>query len=64
MQRGKIRMMCNPIFVAVILFLNPLGAFGWMQEEFELFDLVEEVNRNFYEVMEVSKVGFHLFNWS
>ena len=30
--------------------------YGWDNEELELFDLVEEINENFYEVLGVAKV--------
>ena len=36
--------------VIVLLFLIP-AALAWDNEEMDLFDLVEEVNKNFYEVM-------------
>jgi len=29
---------------------------AWDNDELEIFDLVEEVNRNFYEVLEIDKV--------
>jgi len=30
---------------------------GWNNEDLELFDLVEEVNQNFYDVLGVSQVS-------
>ena len=35
----------------------------WDTDEFEIFDLVEEVNKNFYEVLEVSKVNLRFKNF-
>lgn len=29
---------------------------AWDQEEFEIFDLVEEINQNFYSVLKVEQV--------
>lgn len=30
---------------------------GWDTEELEIFDLVEEINKNFYEFMGISQVS-------
>lgn len=35
----------------------------WDTEELEMFDLVEEVNQNFYEVMGVGQVGKMMKVW-
>jgi len=34
-----------------------MGSFAWDSEEMDLFDLVEEVNQNFYEVMEIDSTA-------
>lgn len=34
---------------------------GWTQDELDLYDLVEEVNANFYDVLGVSQVFNHLY---
>lgn len=40
-----------------LLFLSHIWiAKGWDTDDLELFDLVEEVNRNFYEVLGVDQV--------
>lgn len=33
---------------------------AWDQEEFEIFDLVEEINENFYNILKIKQV-FHMF---
>ena len=41
---------------------GPIGrADAWDNAEFEMFDLVEEVNKNFYEVLGVSHVRKLIF---
>ena len=42
--------------VVLILSLIHTPCFSWDQEELDLFDLVEEIGENFYEVMEVRQV--------
>lgn len=39
------------VFVASVDFVS-----AWDQEEFEIFDLVEEINQNFYTVLKVEQV--------
>lgn len=34
------------------------NAYAWDQEEFEIFDLVEEINENFYSILKVNQVCF------
>ena len=41
---------CSVFSLTVLLFLSP-AALAWDSDEMDLFDLVEEVNKNFYEVM-------------
>lgn len=40
------------VFVASVDFVA-----AWDQEEFEIFDLVEEINQNFYNVLKVEQVS-------
>ena len=42
----------------VILRLTSTYVYGWNSEDLELFDLVEEVNENFYDVLGISQVSF------
>jgi DnaJ family protein C protein 1 len=42
------------IFTCLIALNLPPFAAGWDSDDFELFDLVEEINRNFYDVLGVS----------
>ena len=39
---------------SILLTIN--SVVGWDSEELELFDLVEEINENFYDVLGVAKV--------
>jgi len=41
------------ILLGLLMFVQ--GGMAWDSEEMDLFDLVEEVNRNFYEFMEISQ---------
>lgn len=41
---------------ALLVVLIAHGCEGWDQEELDLFDLVEEVEENFYEIMGVEQV--------
>lgn len=47
-------------FLAAFLF-NIGNVRAWDQEQLEIFDLVEEINANFYTVLKVNQVGFDLF---
>ena len=40
----------------IYLLLFP-AAFAWESEEMEVFDVVEEVNQNFYDLMQISQVS-------
>lgn len=43
--------------VHVLLFLSfSLGVYGWDDGDLEVFDVVEEVNSNFYELLGVKQV--------
>ena len=42
-------------YLSIFIFILP-SSHAWFQEELELFDLVEEVNQNFYELFGVPKV--------
>ena len=44
------------LFVFSLLLFAIKGTFCWDNQELELFDLVEEVNANFYEVLGVDQV--------
>lgn len=50
-------------FTVVLLFLIADSTFAWTHEELSVFDLVEEVNKNFYELFEVSPVCFVACNY-
>ncbi|KFB42563.1 AGAP000261-PA-like protein [Anopheles sinensis] len=43
--------------VAAICWTTPATAHGWGSEDMELFDLVEEVNENFYQLMNISQTA-------
>ena len=43
--------------------LSHVTVFAWDAVDFELFDLVEEVKTNFYDVLGVSQVGCFIFNF-
>ena len=43
--------------IRVLLIISSLpSCLCWSQEELDLFDLVEEINENFYDVLQVSQV--------
>jgi hypothetical protein len=49
-----------PARLGIILFISlcfVCQTSAWFQQELELFDLVEEVNENFYSVMQVTPVS-------
>lgn len=48
--------MVRLILLIASTFLLLSSAYCWDAEELELFDLAEEVNRNFYEVFGVEQV--------
>ena len=39
------------------LLILGIGAYAWDNDELEIFDLVEEVNSNFYGVLGIEKVS-------
>ncbi|XP_005108283.3 dnaJ homolog subfamily C member 1 [Aplysia californica] len=43
------------VFTLTLLATCVLSGFCWDSDDFELFDLVEEVNANFYEVLEIDQ---------
>lgn len=43
-------------FSILLLFCLIESSHSWDQSELEIFDLAEEVGRNFYDVLEVSQV--------
>ena len=46
------------IFLPLFIFCcDAIGVFAWSNEEFALYDLVEEVEDDFYTLFAVSKVG-------
>lgn len=44
-------------FAYVVLVVSCTTVHGWDTEELEIFDLVEEINKNFYEFMGISQVN-------
>lgn len=44
------------LYSAILLFLCFRLSLGWQEEELELFDLVEDIGENFYDLLEVSQV--------
>lgn len=44
-------------YLLVVLVVAASPSLAWDSAEMEMFDLVEEVNQNFYEVMDISQVG-------
>lgn len=47
----------NFAFIALFLFAVPNGITSWQSFEPDLFDLVEEVGKNFYDFFEISQVS-------
>ena len=43
----------------VVLLTRVLPGAGWTQDELDLFDLVEEVGENFYDLIGVDQVKFN-----
>jgi len=41
--------------LVILMMFMVVPSFAWDNEELDLFDLVEEVNRNFYDVMEIDQ---------
>ena len=46
-------------FVATVAVLSLVGnpCFCWDQEELDLFDLVEDIGMNFYDLMQIDQVS-------
>lgn len=44
------------LFCVLLVLLSIQGALCWDQDELDLFDLVEEVEENFYELLQVEQV--------
>lgn len=47
----------NLSLLAVLAAVLVDNASAWDQEEFEIFDLVEEINENFYSVLKIEQVN-------
>lgn len=47
---------------SVLIFITIIyGAAAWDDDDLEVFDVVEEVNQNFYELMGISQVVYYWF---
>lgn len=47
------------ILFGILYFLNVVGfSYAWDDDDLEVFDVVEEVNQNFYDVLGVTQVTF------
>ena len=44
------------MFYVLLVLVSIQGALCWDQDELDLFDLVEEVEENFYELLQVEQV--------
>ena len=44
-------------FWCILMLLFPFNCVAWDSNELELFDLVEEIQRNFYEVLGLDNVS-------
>ena len=53
MTMTSMKMKSNPLVLILLTCFLISGSFAWESEEYEMFDLVEEVGQNFYEVLEV-----------
>lgn len=47
----------------VIFLVTFTRCFCWDNDEFEIFDLVEEINANFYDVLGVAQVTVLIFSF-
>lgn len=59
--------MCNYLKCAVYLLacLMPIApAVAWDSDQLEIFDLVEEINQNFYTVFNISQVNRRKTNFA
>lgn len=41
----------------LLILVSYQSVYGWDHEELEIFDIVEEVNENFYELMGIKQVS-------
>lgn len=48
------------VVLLVALTISSTEVYGWDTEELEIFDLVEEINKNFYNFMGIAQVRQHL----
>ena len=48
---------CTLCLVFLLMMHNSTPVHGWNMVELEVFDVVEEVNQNFYELMAISQVS-------
>lgn len=47
--------------ITVVCILNSQVVSAWDSEELEIFDLVEEINENFYKILNIEQV--HTYNF-
>ncbi len=47
---------CSVTLLFLMFFCSITDVLSWDNDEMELFDLVEEVNKNFYELLGVDQV--------
>ena len=50
-------------FLVSLHFLSLKAVIAWDNDELELFDLVEELNQNFYEILGVDQVLPYNWYW-
>ena len=51
---GRLSSLCRqPFLLLLLLFVSLVGA--WDHDQLEIFDIVEEVNENFYELLRVGE---------
>uniref|UniRef100_A0A182JAY5 J domain-containing protein n=1 Tax=Anopheles atroparvus TaxID=41427 RepID=A0A182JAY5_ANOAO len=55
-MEGSLRVVLG-LWLAAMCLTAPATAHGWGSEDMELFDLVEEVNENFYQLMNISQTA-------
>lgn len=53
---------CRQFLIVAAIVCLLAKAQAWGSDEMELFDLVEDVNKNFYEVLGVSQVKSNIFS--
>lgn len=47
---------CVSVFL-IIFIVGTKTSFAWDNDELEIFDLVEEINENFYKILNVEQVS-------